>query len=95
MLDRYLRRLRCPVLAMHGDRDEFGSSAHPKRIAELAPTRTDVVIFEDCGHVPHREKPDLVLRAQWVALSKRASRDETLRAASGLAGGHGEMCPRS
>jgi len=22
-----------------------------------------VVIFEDCGHVPHREKPELVLQA--------------------------------
>ena len=62
-LDNYLRRLHCPVLAIHGDHDEYGSRAHPQRIAELAPTRTDIVILEDCGHVPHREKPDQVLRA--------------------------------
>jgi pimeloyl-ACP methyl ester carboxylesterase len=63
VLDNYLRRLRCPVLAIHGDRDEFGSLAQPRRIAALAATHTETVILEDTGHVPHREKPDLVLRA--------------------------------
>jgi pimeloyl-ACP methyl ester carboxylesterase len=28
-LDDELRQVRCPVLAMHGDRDEFGSTRHP------------------------------------------------------------------
>ena len=62
-LESELRRLRCPILAMHGDRDEYGSRVHPDRIAALAPTRADVVLFEDCGHVPHREHPDSVLAA--------------------------------
>jgi pimeloyl-ACP methyl ester carboxylesterase len=62
-LDDDLRRLRCPVLAMHGDRDEYGSRLHPERIAGLASAPSEVVMFDDCGHVPHREKPDLVLQA--------------------------------
>ena len=62
-LDSELRRLRCPVLAMHGDRDEYGSRLHPERIGRLPPGGGEVVIFEDCGHVPHREKPELVLQA--------------------------------
>jgi pimeloyl-ACP methyl ester carboxylesterase len=62
-LDNYLRRLRCPVLAIHGDRDEYGSIAHPQRIAELVPAGADIVILDDCGHVPHREQPRQVLRA--------------------------------
>jgi pimeloyl-ACP methyl ester carboxylesterase len=70
-LDTYLRRLRCPALAIHGDRDEYGSSAHPQRIAETAPTPTDVVIVDDCGHVPHREKPEVVLRAVSTFLKRR------------------------
>ncbi len=60
-LDDDLRRLRCPLLVMHGDRDPYGSRAHPERIGKLGPTPTDVVIFEECGHVPHREHPDRVL----------------------------------
>ena len=62
-LDAELRRLRCPVLALHGDRDEYGSRQHPERIGSLPPGGGEVVIFEDCGHVPHREKPELVLQA--------------------------------
>ncbi len=62
-LDDDLRSLQCPVLAIHGDRDEYGSSVHPERICTLPPTPTQSVILNDCGHVPHREKPDQVLGA--------------------------------
>jgi pimeloyl-ACP methyl ester carboxylesterase len=62
-LDDALRRVRCPMLAMHGDRDEYGSRWHPERIAALAGGPSRVVVFEACGHLPHREKPDEVLRA--------------------------------
>lgn len=62
-LDQNLARVRCPLLAMHGDRDEFGSDAHPKRIAELSGGPAITAYFENCGHVPHREYPELVLDA--------------------------------
>jgi pimeloyl-ACP methyl ester carboxylesterase len=58
-----LRRLVCPILAMHGDRDEFGSRAHPDRIAAWVSAPADIVLFDDCGHVPHRERTDSVLTA--------------------------------
>ena len=58
-----LKCVRCPVLALHGDRDEYGSRAHPERIAALVPTNADIVLFDDCGHVPHRERVDAVLEA--------------------------------
>ena len=57
-----MRRLRCPVLAMHGDQDEYGSRAHPDRIAALVPGLVEVAIIENCRHVPPRDKPDEVLR---------------------------------
>jgi pimeloyl-ACP methyl ester carboxylesterase len=62
-LDDELRRLRCPILAMHGDRDEYGSRLHLERIVTVPGVQSKMVIFEQCGHVPHREKPQLVLRA--------------------------------
>jgi len=62
-LEDDLRRLRCPILAIHGDRDEYGSLVHPERIAALAPMAVDMAILPGCGHVPHREYPDDVLRA--------------------------------
>ncbi len=54
-LDAHLRQVRCPTLAMHGDRDEYGSVVHPQRIADLVAGPATVRIFEACGHVPHRE----------------------------------------
>ena len=59
-LDPALEKLRCPVLAIHGDRDEYGSEAHPRRIAA---GRGPVYIMRDTGHVPHREHPALVIKA--------------------------------
>jgi pimeloyl-ACP methyl ester carboxylesterase len=71
-IDDDLRHLRCPILAMHGDRDEYGSLAHPERIAARVPAAAHIVILDDCGHVPHREYPDAVLRAVRTFLGKLA-----------------------
>ena len=59
-LDRALAMVRCPVLALHGDRDEYGSSAHPERIAA---GRGAARLLPDTGHVPHRERETLLLDA--------------------------------
>jgi pimeloyl-ACP methyl ester carboxylesterase len=56
-----LSRVRCPVLAIHGDRDEYGSTQHPALMARLAGGPVRVEVMADTGHVPHRERPDAVL----------------------------------
>ena len=61
-LDEELRNVHCPTLALHGDRDEFGSVEHPQRISRLTQGPARAVVFEACGHVPHREQPQRVLR---------------------------------
>jgi pimeloyl-ACP methyl ester carboxylesterase len=60
-LDDDLLGVRCPVLALHGDQDEYGSAEHPERIARLTHGPSRAVILEGCGHVPHREQPARVL----------------------------------
>ncbi|WP_260961005.1 alpha/beta fold hydrolase [Pseudomonas citri] len=55
--------IHCPVLAVHGQHDEYGSALHPMRIARLAGGRGDCLILEDCYHNPHREAPETVLGA--------------------------------
>lgn len=51
-----LPRVACPVLAIHGDGDEYGSTRHPETIGRLAggPVRVEVMV--DTRHVPHRER---------------------------------------
>lgn len=60
-LDADLRALRCPLLAIHGDADEYGSVEHPRRIATLAGGGGEAAIIANCGHVPQREHAAQVL----------------------------------
>jgi len=53
-LDEALARIRCPVLAVHGRDDEYGSVEHANRIAA---GWGEAAILEGIGHVPHREDP--------------------------------------
>ncbi|SDI48732.1 alpha/beta fold hydrolase [Pseudomonas panipatensis] len=62
-LDRQLPLVRCPLLSLHGDRDEYGSLRHPERITALASGPAQRQVLPDCGHVPHREQPAAVLAA--------------------------------
>lgn len=55
--------VKCPVLAIHGDRDEYGSVAFPKFIAEKSAGPAELMIMPSCGHMPHKEKPQQVIDA--------------------------------
>jgi len=57
-----LPQVACPVLALHGEDDDYGSAAHPRLIAELGAGPARVEILPGVGHVPQRERPDEVLR---------------------------------
>ncbi len=56
-LDDALARVSCPVLAIHGERDEFGSPEQAHHIARLSAGSAESCILA-CGHVPHRECPE-------------------------------------
>ena len=59
-----LERLRSPVLAMLGDRDEYSTPAQLERIAAKAKhARVETMILDDCGHAPHRDQPAIVMDA--------------------------------
>lgn len=73
-IDEDLRGLKCPILAIHGETDEYGSRAHPERIGRLAASFSDVHLLNGCGHFPHREKPDAVLEAIAAFLERLAIR---------------------
>lgn len=55
--------ITCPLLAIHGIEDEYGSEAHPRRIAALAGDSGQTLLLEACQHVPHREQPEIVIEA--------------------------------
>jgi pimeloyl-ACP methyl ester carboxylesterase len=47
--------VHCPVLAIHGENDEYGSVAFPKFIVENTSGRAQMLLFKNCGHMPHKE----------------------------------------
>ncbi|MDO6442340.1 alpha/beta fold hydrolase [Marinobacter sp. 2_MG-2023] len=61
-LNETLSRVSCPVLAIHGENDEFGTAAHPELYTSLPAGPCVLELLNECGHVPHREKPDVVVR---------------------------------
>ncbi len=57
----HLTKVLCPVLVIHGDKDEYGSLAFPDSIATTVSGPTTKAIIKNCGHIPHREHQDEVL----------------------------------
>lgn len=60
-LEKVLPRVTCPVLAIHGIHDEYGTTRHPEMIGGLSGGPSQVEIMPDTYHVPHRERPEQVL----------------------------------
>jgi predicted glycosyltransferase len=54
------RRLRCPVLVLHGSEDRCQPVARGRRLAEL--TGGDLVVLEGAGHLPQGRDPVRVTR---------------------------------
>lgn len=70
-IEEFLPRIRCPVLAIQGEDDEYGTMEQIERIARSAP-RVELLKLPDCRHSPHRDQPQAVLAA--VARFVRAVR---------------------
>lgn len=61
-LDEYLPCIACPVLAIQGVDDEYGSLAQIRGIRRLAP-QTELLELPDCGHSAHKDQPARVIQA--------------------------------
>lgn len=60
-LTGHMQKLHCPVLALHGDRDEFGSTAQARYLCDHVAGRAQLHLMTECGHVPHRDRPAEIL----------------------------------
>lgn len=56
--------IRCPVLAVQGHDDQYGTMAQVDGIAEaLAPEQCQLLKLDHCGHSAHRDQPEAVIGA--------------------------------
>ena len=67
-IEPLLSLIRCPMLAIQGELDEYGTLAQIEGIARCAP-RTRLLPMPDCGHSPHRERAPVLVQAvrDWLA----------------------------
>lgn len=69
-------KITCPLLAIQGVDDEYGTMVQIDGIASRAP-QTRLLKLEHCGHSPHRDQPERVIAA--VADCMRDHRESTPR----------------
>jgi pimeloyl-ACP methyl ester carboxylesterase len=50
---RLLEAIRCPLLLMQGELDEYGTSAQLEHIAARVKGKTEVCLLPGIGHIPH------------------------------------------
>jgi pimeloyl-ACP methyl ester carboxylesterase len=62
-IEEYLPKLRCPLLAIQGADDEYGTLAQLEAIARQAGGPCELLELPACGHAPFRDQPEIVLDA--------------------------------
>lgn len=62
-IEEYLPAIRCPLMAIQGIDDEYGSMAQLDAIAAQAGGRVELVKLAACRHSPHRDQPEATLQA--------------------------------
>jgi pimeloyl-ACP methyl ester carboxylesterase len=62
-IEEFLPTIRVPILILQGENDEYGTWAQVEAIERQSGGPVESIAIPDCGHSPHREQPDLTLRA--------------------------------
>ncbi|WP_025916060.1 alpha/beta fold hydrolase [Herminiimonas sp. CN] len=69
-IEQELTAIACPVLAIQGEDDEYGTLEQVYGLKRKTP-QTEIVLLPQCGHSPHRDQPEALSReaAQFIASS--------------------------
>jgi pimeloyl-ACP methyl ester carboxylesterase len=59
-IEECLNAIRCPVLVIQGENDEYGTLAQVEAIKARLPS-TETLVLPECGHSPHRDQPSRTL----------------------------------
>ncbi len=73
-IEALLPTITCPVLAVQGEDDEYGSLQQVFGIAQATP-QTTVEVFADCGHSPHKDQAQRLLERIRLFVSEKTAKD--------------------
>jgi len=60
-IERAIETIECPVLAVQGEDDEYGTLEQVRAIVRRLP-KTRLLVIPKCGHSPHRDQPEILSR---------------------------------
>ena len=61
-IEEYLPRIACPVLAIQGEDDEYGTMEQMRRIG-AGVRDVELLALQDCRHSAHKDQPQAVIEA--------------------------------
>ena len=66
-IEAELAAIACPVIAVQGEDDEYGTLEQIRGIQRKVPA-TRIVVLKQCGHSPHRDQPQALIQevAQFI-----------------------------
>lgn len=59
-IESYLRTITCPVLAIQGNLDNYGTFAQLESIKKNIKDKVNILYIPDCGHIPHQQSSEIV-----------------------------------
>ena len=70
-IEAELDAIRCPLLAVQGEDEEYGTLEQIPAIARRLP-KTRLLALANCGHSPHRDQPETLIDAAGAFLRECA-----------------------
>ncbi len=61
-IEKYLSKVICPTLVIQGEDDEYGTKDQVDGIANQVSGSVSVKLLPDCGHIPHFQAKDIVIK---------------------------------
>jgi pimeloyl-ACP methyl ester carboxylesterase len=69
-IESEIEAIRCPLLAVQGLDDEYGTLRQIRGIAQRVP-QAQLLELSDCGHSPHRDQPDRLIASASAFLKQQ------------------------
>lgn len=60
-VEHLLKNINCPILAIQGKDDEYGTVEQLQSISQNTSSETQILFIDDCAHTPHHQARDQVL----------------------------------
>jgi pimeloyl-ACP methyl ester carboxylesterase len=68
-IEAELPRISCPLLAVQGTDDEYGTLAQVRGIQQVLP-QTELLELPDCGHAVHKDQPEALIHAATTFIAR-------------------------